>query len=442
MINVYAEMTPGTFEDSDLAARFALVEPAMSLWDEHTAKLRDLSGLPIDVTWGTYLILNARSTAIEMESFDYIRQSVIDRNIEHRDISPLDIPYLRPMEGHAAIRALWLPDGRMDARQLIAASEAAVRALDIKTFDAEATGISLRERRGFVTRAAGTKSVTLSDDSVLTGPNVVFANGAFAQSLIDLDKELKAETPRLLYGGGCALDLIIPPWVKEFGGIGRTLLDMNAVVRTTDRGGACGVHVVPLGNAEFYCGASSAVWVEPDYDPKAHGVHILLHSVITEFSREFFYANVKLRGNGFRPTTVDYYPLLGESHLSGVWFMNGMKRDGLTASLYLSEELSKAIRGLEHALPERFRPSRKLISYKRKEQAIAATERMYAGSDIQHGGIQAPYNIDRFKQARFAPIEALYENRKIQNFGIHPELVHLYENEQYYQMIKHDLEID
>lgn len=440
MVNVYAEIPYGTFEDKDLEARFSLIEPAMKLWDDHAAKLRELSGLPLDVSWGTYLIVNAKSTALEVESFEYIRKSVAERGIEYRDVSPLDIPFLRPMEGHLATRAMWLPDGRMDSRQVIAASDAAARAVGIEMFDAEATGISLRERKGFVTRSADTKSVTLSDGTQLIAPNVVFANGAFAQALIDQDKELKAETPRLLYGGGCALDLQIPPWVKEMGGIGRTLLDMDAVVRTTDRGGACGVHVVPLGDGAFYCGASSGIWVDPDYTPKAHGVHVLLHSAITEFNREFFYAGVEIRGNGFRPTSADCYPLLGQSHLEGVWFMNGMKRDGLSASLYLSRELSKAIRGLDHALPERFKPSRKLISFKTKEQAITAAERAYTGSDFQHGSVQAPYNTDRFEQARFGPIRDVYERRKIQKFGIHPELLHLYENDQYYETIKHDLE--
>jgi len=157
---------------------------------------------------------------------------------------------------------------------------------------------------------------------------------------------------------------------------------------------------------------------------------------------QYAYRDRRVKKRNFRSLWIQRINAAARLHgLTYSQFMNGMKRDGLTASLYLSRELSKAIRGLPHELPERFQPSRKLISYKRKEEAIKATEHAYTGSDFQHGGVQAPYNIDRFTQARFAPIRAVYENRKIQNFGIHPELVHLYENDQYYEKIKHELEI-
>ena len=121
--------------------------------------------------------------------------------------------------------------------------------------------------------------------------------------------------------------------------------------------------------------------------------------------------------------------------------MNGMKRDGFTSSPYLADQLSKAIRGEQHELPERFKPSRKLISYKRKDQAILATQQFYRGADSQHGNSVAPYLSDIYEDARFAPIEKVYESRDIEQFGIHPELIHLYQNDKFYQQIKHSREL-
>jgi|TARA_R110000803_G_scaffold210119_4_gene281121 glycine/D-amino acid oxidase-like deaminating enzyme len=441
MINVYAEIGEGTFEDPDLKSRFGLVEPAMRYWDDHAAFLRETSGLAFDVQWGTYVIQNAKSTPIEMRIYDYMSKAVKDLGVEHREVNPLDIPYLRPTDGHQAYKAMWLPDGRFDPVKAIAASEVSARNLGVDIFEQRAVSLSVRERKSLIMRASDTKKVSLEDGTVLKSANLVFANGAFAQELIDLDSELKSETPRLLYGAGAALDVSIPDWVDDMGGVGKTLSGMDHVVRTTDRGGSCGNHIVPLGDGRFYSGASSAVWLEPDGRARVGGIHVNIHALINEFNLEFFYGCVSVRQNGYRPTTADCYPLLGESHLNGVWFMNGMKRDGFTSSPYLADQLSKAIRGEQHELPERFKPSRKLISYKRKDQAILATQQFYRGADSQHGNSVAPYLSDIYEDARFAPIEKVYESRDIEQFGIHPELIHLYQNDKFYQQIKHSREL-
>ena len=196
-------------------------------------------------------------------------------------------------------------------------------------------------------------------------------------------------------------------------------------------------------DGRWYIGASSALWLEESDRVKLAGSHFLMHTAFLEINREFFYCDVELVGNGYRPTTIDFFPLLGESHINGIWFNNGMKRDGFTSSPYTSNELSKAILGEENTLSKRFKPSRKLISYKTKEEAIKATEDFYQGMDMHHGGApDAPHLFQNYKNTRLGSVRNAYRRRKFSKFGIHPETIHLYENDDFYKCIKHKREFN
>ncbi len=73
----------------------------------------------------------------------------------------------------------------------------------------------------------------------------------------------------------------------------------------------------PMENGEFYVEAFSLVSVDDDIEPKIHGVHVLLHALINKIHGSFFNAGVTLRKNGFRPTSADCFPLIGETHQKG-----------------------------------------------------------------------------------------------------------------------------
>ena len=197
------------------------------------------------------------------------------------------------------------------------------------------------------------------------------------------------------------------------------------------------MHVVPYGEGKFYAGSSSLVSLDPDKEPKMHGVHVLLHALIYEIHRTFFNAGIGLRGNGFRPISADCFPLIGETNHEGIWLLNGTKRDGFSMSPYISQALASAILGEKTNLPSMFTPCRHLISYKTKEEAVKETELMYVGADYQHGGIQVPYMVDKYNAMRRNEIMSFYEKRFIHDFGIHPELIHLYENDKFYAQINH-----
>jgi glycine/D-amino acid oxidase-like deaminating enzyme len=440
MINVWAEMSFGQFENAPMADRASVTIQAMDLWDGLCQELSDFGTEPLGVSWGTLVINNAMGSPHEVRAVDYIIAAMKARGVEYELLAPEAISWLKPEQRGQISRVVKVPDGRIDPRRVLAAYEKAISIKGVQVFDSRAVKLRVSKGLGGFFNG-GTKTVTLSDGTNLEAPQVVLANGSFAQDLIDQVPELREQTPRLLWGAGSALDVSLPPWVHKYGGIDRSIFDIDSVVRTVDRGGACGLHLVPYGNGEYYVGASSGVWFEPEDKPRVHALHVLLRGLVEEINKAFFFSTVAIRGPGFRPVCIDTYPLLGESEMKGIWFANGTKRDGFTCSPLITTQLADALQGKRNSLPRRFLPSRKLISYKNKEQAIEDSVAGDFGGEVQHGLNLPPYAIQDYRNLKRAKIEAVYEKRGIADFGIHPEVVHLYENDDFFRAINHPREV-
>lgn len=436
MINLWAEITPGQFENPALADRFELARLGAELWDNFALEIANLSGDDIKIKKGTYLLRTLRSTELEDKNFAYIKDSMKKFNVEHRSVCASELKWLKPSQCSRTLEAVWLPDGRVDTRKVISSLDSILSYLKVDVYESNASDVSPTN----LIRRSDTK-VTLEDGTKILGRDVVLANGAYAQKLIDKIPSIKKVTPRLLYGIGSGADLSFSSWTKKWCDIGE-IVNLDAVVRTTDRGGACGVHIVPHDQpGSFYAGASSlSSVVEDDINPRLASVHILLESVMYEVNRSLFHAGVTLRSNGYRPTSADCFPLIGQTSVPNIWMLNGTKRDGFTMAPHIAQELAKSILGMDSNLPKRFQPTRKLISYKTKEVAIKDAELMYIGADYTHGGRVATYMADQYLEMRNKVISSVYKTRGIDNFGIHPELLHLYENNEFYKLIKHNRE--
>lgn len=442
MINVWAEIAAGQFENAALADRAEITIQSMALWDGFCAELSEFAEAPLQVQWGTYVINNALGSPHEMRTVDYMLEAMRKRGVEHRICDPSDVGWLKPEPRGQILRMVRVPDGRIDPRRVLAAYERYLASHDVPLYDAKAVRLEVSSTSA-VRRLLGGQSdkmVGLSDGTELRARQVVLANGSFAQALVDQVPELRRETPRIVWGAGSALDVSLPAWIHKYGGIERSVLDIDAVVRTVDRGGACGLHVVPYGNGEYYVGASSGVWFDPEPKPRVHAVHVLLRGLVEEINYGFFFAMFDMRGPGFRPVAMDTFPLLGESHVPGIWFANGTKRDGFTCSPLITRELASAILGGPSALPPRFKPSRKLISYKNREQALDDSVHGDFGGEAQHGLVLPPYAVQGYREAKRAKAAKVYEKRRIEDFGIHPEVLHLYENDDFFPVIDHPRE--
>ena len=430
MVNVWAEISNNQFNYPALLERFGLGLNAFSMWNGLCAELSEYASEEIKVNWGTYIINNPLGSPMEDRSVDYAIECMKRFSIPHKICNPNDIAWYKPEAKARATRMVHCPDGYFDPYKVLGAYDKAVETLGVDVFHDEAQALGLGAN-------GDVHKVTLSGGDTVSGKNIVLANGTFAQNLIDPIPELRQNTPRLLWGGGSAIDLQFPEWVMRGGGLDNHIFEMDGVIRTVDRGGACGLHVVPHGNGRFYVGASSGVWLNPEWAPRVHAIHVLVRAIAEEISTAFFYATMALRGPGFRPVTMDAFPLLGESHVKGIWFANGTKRDGFTCMPFISQQMAKAMAGEVHQLPERFKPSRALISYKNKAAAVDDAVSAGYGGEVQHGLVLPPYAVQGYRQAKRAVIENIYEKRGITDFGIHPELTHIYEDDYQYAIAGH-----
>lgn len=421
MLNCWAEISPGTLEDPALDTRFRMVQSALSLWDQWAADLANETSRPIHVRWGTIVTNAAGGYEAEDRAFDYMSSALAASGKELIDATSRARTLLRPEAHLRPMRAMLVPDGFVDSRQVMAGLVGSLEASHVMQIHGRAQVVK-------ASKSGGGKVEMDSGDTIRAG-TIVIANGSFARELRFENCSLGSSVLPLFYGGGSALQLQLPSWTDP----PTELRDLDVVIRTMDRGGACGFHLVPLGCPDFYFGASSGVWESPEWTHRAHALSFLLNGVEREFHKAFFHAGVSLRGPGFRPVSLDGLPLIGETSAKGIWYLNGTKRDGFTSAPFITRELAKAILGQTSELPKIFAPERSPISYLERDRAIEAAVNAAIGGELMHGLKLPPYRLDEWESYTRNKVEQIYTKRGIEDFGIHPELLHFYEYDHFFE---------
>ena len=434
MLALWGEVEVNQFRHKDLADRFKIPERGFNLWQQFADDLAAEAGVELPVHWGTYILNSASGTELEDRSFDYMVEALRRRQIEVEILRSHQVDFIEPRSHLRPLRIAKIPDGLVDARRVVAALDVVIDRMDgIARFDDRAVTLKTGN---------GSHEVGLADGTRIEAGRVLLANGAFAQDLVDQVPDLANSVPRLIYNAGTGVDAVFRPFLREQSMVPKPLDDLRNVVRSLDRGGACGIHIVPYGDGRFYLGASSGSMLEPFEGSTLHGLHAILGSAEQEIHSAFFKAVVQPRATGFRPLSADAYPLLGESAVPGIWFANGTKRDGFTSSPFLSREMAKALVHGQSELPDRFRPSRKLISYRTRPEAIDMTYLGWLAGDYAHGLSLPGHRFGAWHNGHKANIEALYDKRGIREFGVHPEIMYFLANDATYRYVNQPREID
>lgn len=431
MINVFAELADDQFDDPAMKARSELSLNAFSLWDPLCEDLSNYTEEPVCVEWGSYIYKTPGRTSQEDRTLAFIQSLLQERGLPYSPCSGTDLEWFNPKSRTMDPNMLHVPDGRIDPLKVLSAYECFLDANNVQMIDGTVSALHIDD-------GSGSHAASVSNSSEkITAKNVILANGSFAQELVDPIPELRNEVPRLVWGAGAALDAHFADWVGRMGGLDPNIFKLDRVVRSLVRDNACGLHVVPKDDGSFYIGASAAVLAEYEEFPRLHAIESIMQRAVEEISKAFFLAGVKLRGPGHRPVSADCYPLLGQSHIPGLWYSNGMKRDGFTCSPYISKHLAAEMLGSQSDLPGMFAPSRRLIPYKTREKAIEESIVSDLQGELMHGMQLSAYGEANYLKARRAATEEIYDRRAVGEFGIHPEVLHLYDNDEYFALIDH-----
>lgn len=391
MLNAWAEIGRGQFDHAALADRVRLPLGALALWNGLCAELSQFVPEPIIPVWGTLVLDSGLGGANERESIDAMVAAIAEME------GP---PAQLPADGKRA-KAVVIPDAWVDPNIVLTAFEAALAAGGVEQVNAKVVQIA---------KQGGAWAATLDSGEVLEADHIVLANGPFAQALVDQTPELTNAVPRLLFEPGAGLEVVSsaePP---------------GPVIRTMARGAAGGFHLIAMGEGRFYLGSTNqvsltAAWADPPEKQEA-----LKRMLAAEVDPVFADAHYTPRAFGYRALGADGFPLLGQSHLNGLWIAAGFRRDGFTSSPLIGEQIANAILGRAGATPPaRFAPSRKLIAYKTPEEA-------FDDAVATHG------------EARRAEFEQTRAKRGLDRFGLHPALWPFYGDDEAFALLDHPRE--
>ena len=410
MLNSFAELEEGALDHEVDRLRFGLSVEATRRWDPWLAALNELSGVdPVAVDWGTFVVNNTATDRLDDRNFEAIVRALKEYGERYEHVSPGDIHGYSPSPRRRALRAVYLPgEGHLNPGPLLGAIDALLERLpNDRAVDAKVAKVVIE--RGVV------RGVTCADGVTIHADRVVLATGATLTSLLQ-GTPIASGVPRVFYGVGCSLLL-------------RTgALSPRKVVRTPNRGLACGVYQVPYGADHSCVGATNFISPEPEFHPRITSVEALLRAAMEQLNTGYYKSQLVKMNIGFRPTSADTYPIMGATSVPGLFIASGTKRDGFHMAPVWGPYLADLIDG--RSTDERllaFRPERPLISPLSPEAALnkAVDHPLYAAyqHDLEMPKSGWEESMEAFLRSR---VEAVYEARGISSYGIAPELLDMY----------------
>jgi glycine oxidase len=409
MLNCFGEITGLTFHSRESRQKFGMARTALKRWPEFLEWLNGLLPAPSRLVnnTGTFVILNSGSGRIESENFHAMMAALQQCNERYEEVDPNAIDGLKPNQNRRPLRAVYLPDeGMLDARRFMDALRTVLIQRQVIFLEKKATGF-VRDGSGY--------TVHLSGPEWVNAGRCLLASGIFTQDLLDSHPELSRRIPRLFAGVGVSMALSQDPAAP-----------IRQVIRTPNRAGACGLHVLPLSDGSLYLGASNDVFIRPQTTPMAGVVHFLLECAMEQINPNLYRSTPIFMRTGNRPVTADGFPLIGQTSWEGLFILTGTYRDGFHQSPVLSQIIADEIVGVK-AMEHGFRPERPLIRTLSRAEAIRVYLDHLIAAYYEHGWDVAKIsNEDVFRKMAEDRVNALCAELGI-DYGLAPEILLMHE---------------
>lgn len=353
MLGCFGETTTESLRTDAARTRFEFSLSAHDKWPETLRRLSEFapSDRPLQTTTESHIILNSVGAELDTVNFAAIIDALDQYDKPWKEFDPNDIPGYNPRTESRALRAIQLPtEGAVDGRGVLAALERRLRHGGAILID--------QTVRKLVGNDEEVTAVELDDGHLIEAGNVVVAAGVHSESLV-----------RTVFD--------VPELMPTFPGLGFAMIakrtggePFTSVVRTPNRGFACGLHVVPQGGGLEYYGAtnrlvhtiSSVTWMAD--------VRFLAQYSMQQLDERVGSHEVTKWCSGNRPVTLDGFPLVGWMPLSGLYLMTGTYRDGFHCAPLLAEHVANELQGKSGIIDSLFQPMRKPVATRTIESSI------------------------------------------------------------------------
>ena len=410
MLGCFGEITDQTFINSQAEKRFMMAYDAHQRWPSVIEKLNSLvpKGHQQEINQGTFVVLNPCSGQIESDSFRELLAALKRFDEPYEEIDPRTIEGFNPNQNLRPLRTIVMPnEGSLDSRRFMSIVLALLEQRGVQFIDQKAMGFC-QDGSGF--------EVELENSETVRSAKCLLAAGAFTQHLLDAHPNLAERMPRVLPGVGFSTNIEQVPGNP-----------INKVIRTPNRAGACGLHVVPQSDGSLYLGASNDVYLQPQTLPMTGIVHFLLECGIEQINPALYRSALLKTRTGNRPVTTDGFPMIGETSWDGLYILTGTYRDGFHKSPVLSQMIAEEILGEEATWQHDYQPERSLIPTANKEQAIQVYLDHLIAAYYEHGW-KAPKisSQDAMREVAEEKIRAFFDEHNL-DFGISAEILLMHE---------------
>lgn len=353
MLGCFGEVTSESLRTDAARTRFELGVRGHDRWPGVLHRLEEYSssGFSLQVATETHVVLNAIGAELDTSNFEAMIKALDEYGKPWSEIDPKEIPGFKPRTDARALRAIHLQDeGAVDGRGVLAALEARLKA-------AGATLVDQTVRR-LVGSEDVVTGVELDDGHIIEASAVVVAVGARSEALVRTVIE----------------DIELVPM---FAGLGFAMIarrtagePFRSVVRTPNRGFACGLHVVPAGPGREYLGATNRLVDEVSNVTWVADVRFLAQYSMQQLDEQIARHEVVQWLSGNRPVTLDGFPMIGWLPMSGLYLMTGTYRDGFHCAPLLATHVANELQGKPGTIDPMFNPTRRPIVTRTIESSI------------------------------------------------------------------------
>lgn len=375
MLGCFGEVTKNLLKSAPGKIKHSMAIQAKRMWAPWLNSINEclhdlsLSHDDMDINLGTFVILNAKSGKLDDDNFSAILQALDDYDEPYASVDYKQIPGFNPLEDCRPLKSIYIPnEGAIDPNHLLSSLKKIIALKKNCT-------LLFEDAIKIHTHSNRISFVETNQGKSLEANKILLAAGAYSQELIN-------QIPHLRYH--------IPP---TFSGVGVSILvdqsrpPINATIRTPNRAGACGLHVLPKGSDYLYVGATNNLYMKPSCQPKLGPMNFLLQCTLEQINQNLFNANIISYSVGNRPASFDTFPLIGKTSIEDFWILGGTYRDGFFLSPVLSDIVASEMVGRDPTVSVQydiFTPERSPIQSMTKPESILDTIQQYTSGTYEH----------------------------------------------------------